>query len=152
MALVTGAGRVLRSIAAWRVLTAKEDTLNYQCPCLTRGITTKLFVGGLSFYTTEDALKNKFSEFGEVVDVKIIMDRVSQRSKGFGFVWYASEANAEKAKSEMNGKLLHGRIIYVDASKPKWAKSQTSGDLPGITTTPLFDREATVVGEDFGEI
>ncbi|GLJ55138.1 hypothetical protein SUGI_1183310 [Cryptomeria japonica] len=151
MAMVAGIGRFLKSSAAWRVLVAKDDALYSHYPSHTRGITTKLFVGGLSFYTTEDALRKKFSEFGEVVDVKIIMDRGSQRSKGFGFIWYASEADAEKAKSEMCGKVLHGRIIYVDASKPKWAKSQLGGDLPGITA-PFFDREETAVGgEDFGK-
>lgn len=117
-------------------------------PFLSRGITTKLFVGGLSFYTTEKALTEAFSRFGEVVEVKVVMDRVSQRSKGFGFVQYASEADAERAKAEMNGKVLSGRIIFVDSVKPK---SQLSGDLPSATVPPVLSSE-TVGRDDFEKL
>ncbi|XP_077230620.1 RNA binding (RRM/RBD/RNP motifs) family protein isoform X2 [Tasmannia lanceolata] len=81
-----------------------------------RGIASKLFVGGLSFYTTENALSEAFSQFGQVVEV---MDRVSDRSKGFGFVTYASEEEAQKALTEMNGKVLNGRVIFVDNAKAR---------------------------------
>ncbi|KAF8397940.1 hypothetical protein HHK36_016866 [Tetracentron sinense] len=83
-----------------------------------RGIASKLFVGGLSFYTTESALSEAFSQFGQVIEAKIIMDRVSDRSKGFGFVTFASEDEAQKAVTEMNGKVLNGRIVFVDKAKP----------------------------------
>ncbi|KAF3441621.1 hypothetical protein FNV43_RR15536 [Rhamnella rubrinervis] len=69
-----------------------------------RGFTSKLFVGGLSYYTTEDGLSEAFSKYGQVIEAKIIMDRVSDRSKGFGFVTFASEAEAEKALTELNEK------------------------------------------------
>ncbi|KAG9459032.1 hypothetical protein H6P81_003540 [Aristolochia fimbriata] len=82
-----------------------------------RGVVSKLFVGGLSFYTTEKVLSEAFSEFGQVIEAKIITDRVSERSKGFGFVTFASEDEAEKAFKEMNGKVLNGRVIFVDYSK-----------------------------------
>ncbi|GMI71074.1 small RNA-binding protein 11 [Hibiscus trionum] len=84
-----------------------------------RGIASKLFVGGLSFYTTENGLSDAFSQYGQVMEAKIVMDRVSDRSKGFGFVTYASEDEAEKAIAEMNGKDLNGRVIFVDYAKPK---------------------------------
>ncbi|XP_039030631.1 small RNA-binding protein 11, chloroplastic-like [Hibiscus syriacus] len=84
-----------------------------------RGITSKLFVGGLSLYTTEKGLSDAFSQHGQVVEAKIVMDRVSDRSKGFGFVTYASKDEAEKAIAEMNGKDLNGRVIFVDYAKPK---------------------------------
>ncbi|PON78048.1 Splicing factor-like protein [Parasponia andersonii] len=84
-----------------------------------RGITSKLFVGGLSFYTNEKGLSEAFSEHGQVIDTKIIMDRVSSKSKGFGFVTFASEDEAHKALTEMNGKELNGRVIFVDYAKPK---------------------------------
>ncbi|KAK8553990.1 hypothetical protein V6N13_072911 [Hibiscus sabdariffa] len=84
-----------------------------------RGIASKLFVGGLSFYTTEKGLSDAFSQYGQVMEAKIVMDRVSDRSKGFGFVTYASEDEAEKAIAEMNGKDLNGRVIFVDYAKPK---------------------------------
>ncbi|XP_057972139.1 small RNA-binding protein 11, chloroplastic isoform X1 [Malania oleifera] len=84
-----------------------------------RGFVSKLFVGGLSFYTSEKELSEAFSQYGQVVDAKIVMDRVSDRSKGFGFVTFASEDEAHKAISEMNGKQLNGRVIFVDHAKPK---------------------------------
>ncbi|XP_054804812.1 small RNA-binding protein 11, chloroplastic-like isoform X2 [Prosopis cineraria] len=100
-----------------------------------RGIAYKLFVGGLlflsslylassilfglSFLTTEKGLSEAFSDFGQVVEAKIVMDRVSDRSKGFGFVTFASEDEAENAITGMNGKALNGRVIFVDYAKPK---------------------------------
>uniref|UniRef100_A0A5B7BRP4 RRM domain-containing protein n=1 Tax=Davidia involucrata TaxID=16924 RepID=A0A5B7BRP4_DAVIN len=84
-----------------------------------RGIAYKLFVGGLSFYTTENGLSEAFSQYGQVVEAKIVMDRVSDRSKGFGFVTFASEDEAQKAITEMNGKALNGRVVFVDYAKPR---------------------------------
>ncbi|XP_034693408.1 small RNA-binding protein 11, chloroplastic [Vitis riparia] len=84
-----------------------------------RGIASKLFVGGLSFYTTEKGLSEHFSQYGQVVEAKIVMDRVSDRSKGFGFVTFASEEEAQKARTEMDGKELNGRTIFVDYAKPR---------------------------------
>ncbi|XP_059646630.1 small RNA-binding protein 11, chloroplastic-like [Cornus florida] len=83
-----------------------------------RGIASKLFVGGLSFYTTEKGLSEAFSQYGQVIEAKIVTDRVSDRSKGFGFVTFASEDEAQKALTEMNGKTVNGRIIFVDNAKP----------------------------------
>ncbi|EEF31861.1 small RNA-binding protein 11, chloroplastic [Ricinus communis] len=84
-----------------------------------RGIATKLFVGGLSFYTTDKGLTEAFSQYGQVVEATIVSDRVLDRSKGFGFVTFASEDEAHNALSEMNGKTLNGRVIYVDYAKPR---------------------------------
>ncbi|KAI4348929.1 hypothetical protein L6164_009590 [Bauhinia variegata] len=84
-----------------------------------RGIAFKLFVGGLSSYTAEKGLSEAFSRYGQVIEAKIVTDRVSDRSKGFGFVTFASEDEAENAISEMNGKALNGRVIFVDYAKPK---------------------------------
>ncbi|KAL6988457.1 hypothetical protein U1Q18_014208 [Sarracenia purpurea var. burkii] len=84
-----------------------------------RGIASKLFVGGLSFYTTEKGLLEVFSQYGQVIEAKVVVDRVSDRSKGFGFVTFASEDEAEKAKEEMDGKALNGRVIFVDYAKPQ---------------------------------
>ncbi|KAL6575037.1 Small RNA-binding protein 11, chloroplastic [Orobanche minor] len=90
-----------------------------------RGIASKLFVGGLSFYTTEQGLSEAFSQHGEVIEATIVMDRVSDRSKGFGFVTYASEDEAEKALAAMNQKPLTGRVIFVDYAKPSARSSGT---------------------------
>ncbi|KAK9289544.1 hypothetical protein L1049_007700 [Liquidambar formosana] len=84
-----------------------------------RGVAFKLFVGGLSFYTTEEGLSEAFSQHGQVIEAKIVMDRVSDRPKGFGFVTFASKDEAQKALTEMNGKALNGRTVFVDYAKPK---------------------------------
>ncbi|PWA68688.1 Nucleotide-binding, alpha-beta plait [Artemisia annua] len=84
-----------------------------------RGIASRLYVAGLSFYTTEKALQDAFSQFGQVVEAHVMMDKVSSRSKGFGFVTYASADDAEKAINEMDGKTLHGRVICVELAKPR---------------------------------
>ncbi|XP_057507245.1 small RNA-binding protein 11, chloroplastic-like [Actinidia eriantha] len=84
-----------------------------------RGLVSKLFVGGLSFNTTEKGLLDTFSKYGQVIEAKVVSDRVSDRSKGFGFVTFASVDEAEKAKTEMDGKALNGRVIFVDYAKPR---------------------------------
>ncbi|OAY40822.1 small RNA-binding protein 11, chloroplastic [Manihot esculenta] len=92
-----------------------------------RSIATKLFVGGLSFYTTENGLSEAFSQYGQVVEAKIVSDRVSDKSKGFGFVTFASEDEAYTALGEMNGKTLNGRVIFVEVAKPR---TGFRGELP----------------------
>ncbi len=79
----------------------------------------KLYVGNLSWNTTENALQDAFAECGEVVSAKIITDRNTNRSKGFGFVEMASDEAAEKAIEQFNGKELDGRQIRVNLAKPK---------------------------------
>ncbi|WCJ34255.1 RNA binding (RRM/RBD/RNP motifs) family protein [Euphorbia peplus] len=93
----------------------------------TRGIATKLFVGGLPFHSTEGGLSEAFSQHGQVVEAKIVADRVTNKSKGFGFVTFASEDEAYNAITEMDGKPLNGRVIYVDYAKPKLS---TAGEIP----------------------
>ena len=78
----------------------------------------KLFVGNLGWDTTEDALREFFAQAGEVTEVKIIIDKVTNRSKGFGFVTMATEEDATKAIDELNGKDLDGRDISVDYARP----------------------------------
>ncbi|KAL6529596.1 hypothetical protein OROGR_015219 [Orobanche gracilis] len=79
--------------------------------------TKKLFVTGLSFYTSEKTLHAAFEGFGEIVEVKIIMDKISKRSKGYAFVEYTSEEAACTALREMNGKIVNGWMITVDVAK-----------------------------------
>ncbi|KAL9224703.1 hypothetical protein vseg_000714 [Gypsophila vaccaria] len=80
---------------------------------------TKLFITGLSFYTSEKTLRAAFEPFGELVQVKIIMDKISKRSKGYAFVEYATEDAASTALNEMNGKIINGWMIVVDRAKSK---------------------------------
>lgn len=78
----------------------------------------KLFVGGIPFSTTEDALKDFFAQAGNVESAKIIVDKFSGRSKGFGFVEMSTDEEAENAISMLNEKELDGRKISVDEAKP----------------------------------
>jgi cold-inducible RNA-binding protein len=74
---------------------------------------SKLFVGGLAWTTDSEALRAAFQAHGEVVEAKVITDRETGRSRGFGFVTYATEAEAKKALA-MNGAELDGRTLRVD--------------------------------------
>ncbi|MFZ6035191.1 MAG: RNA recognition motif domain-containing protein [Patescibacteria group bacterium] len=79
----------------------------------------KLYVGNLPWSVTNDSLKELFVAYGEVVEAVVITDRMSGRSKGFGFVTFADEAVAEKAAAEMNGKDVEGRKIVVNVARPR---------------------------------
>ncbi len=78
----------------------------------------KLFVGGLSWDTTDDSLKNFFSSAGTVTSAKVITDKFSGKSRGFGFVEMNSDDEAKKAIEELNGKELDGRAIIVNEARP----------------------------------
>ena len=78
----------------------------------------KLYIGNLPYETTEDELKSLFSEY-EIQEVKLIVDRDSGRSKGFGFVEIEAEDDGNKAIKELNGKELNGRTIIVNEARPK---------------------------------
>ncbi|MBW4890550.1 RNA-binding protein [Mucilaginibacter sp. HMF5004] len=78
-----------------------------------------IFVGSLPFKVEESELKEVFEEYGEVSSVKIIMDRETGRSKGFGFIEMPDDEAAQKAISEVNGAELHGRTIVVNQAEEK---------------------------------
>ncbi|RLM66018.1 hypothetical protein C2845_PM16G07070 [Panicum miliaceum] len=97
MAALRGASRCLASrgsAAAARPMLVAHS----------RGITYKLFIGGLSHFATEDSLAEAFSRYGQVIEATIVTDEVTNRPKGFGFVKFASEEEANNAREEMNGK------------------------------------------------
>ncbi|CAK9186012.1 unnamed protein product [Ilex paraguariensis] len=75
---------------------------------------SKLFVGGLSYGTDEMSLREAFAQHGEVIEARIIMDRDSGRSRGFGFVSFTSSEEASSAMQNMDGQDLHGRRIRVN--------------------------------------
>lgn len=78
----------------------------------------KLFVGGLNFKTTEQTLSEAFSKAGTVLSAVIIMDRMTNRSKGFGFVEMENDADADKAIEMYNNQELDGRKIVVNEARP----------------------------------
>ncbi len=85
-------------------------------------MTNKLYVGNLSWGTTDSSLESAFAQAGAVTSAKVIVDRETNRSKGFGFVEMATAEEAQKAIEMLNGKDLDGRTIKVSEAKPAEAK------------------------------
>ncbi|XLR38039.1 small RNA-binding protein 11, chloroplastic [Arachis hypogaea] len=73
----------------------------------------------LAFSTTKEKLAEAFSEYGNVLNADIVLNKAKNRSKGFGYVTFAKEEEARKAQMAMNGKILHGRVLYVDMEPNK---------------------------------
>lgn len=88
---------------------------------------TKLFVGNLSFNTTENDLQDAFAEYGTVVEATLMMDRMSGRPRGFGFVTMGTPEEAQKAIDGLNGASLDGRNLTVNAAKPREERSGGGG-------------------------
>jgi cold-inducible RNA-binding protein len=78
----------------------------------------KVYVGNLPWSVDNDGLKKMFEEFGEIAEATVIIDRFSKRSKGFGFVTFANDDDAQKAISAMNEKELEGRALKVNEARP----------------------------------
>jgi len=87
----------------------------------------KLYVGGLSYNTTEATLKDTFAAAGTVETAVIIMDKMTGRSKGFGFVEMATEDEAKKAIETINGTELDGRTLTVNEAKPMEPRAPRTG-------------------------
>ena len=87
----------------------------------------KLYVGNLAYSVTDENLQQRFGEFGTVTSAKVMMDRDTGRSKGFGFVEMGSDAEAQSAISGMNGKDLDGRAIVVNEARPKESGGSSGG-------------------------
>ncbi|MBI2515013.1 RNA-binding protein [Candidatus Wolfebacteria bacterium] len=100
----------------------------------------KLYVGGLSYDTNESTLKTKFGEAGSVVSAVVIIDKMTGRSKGFGFVEMSSDEEADKAIEMFNGKELDGRTITVNEARPMESRPRGGG----------FDRGGRGGGGGFG--
>ena len=87
----------------------------------------KLYVGNLSYGTTDSDLRSMFEEFGSVESAQVITDRESGRSKGFGFVEMGSQQEAEAAIKGLNGKDIDGRALTVNEAKPREDRGGRSG-------------------------
>jgi len=79
----------------------------------------KLYVGNLAYSVRDESLQQSFSQFGTVTSAKVMMDRDTGRSKGFGFVEMGSDAEAQAAINGMNGQALEGRAIVVNEARPR---------------------------------
>jgi len=96
----------------------------------------RLFVGGLAWQTDEDGLKKAFSEFGDLEECRIVTDRNTGRSKGFGFVTFKDKEAASEAVAKLNGAELDGRTIKCD-----FANERSSGDRGGERRGGPYDRD-----------
>lgn len=91
----------------------------------------KLYVGNLSYSVNDDSLQQHFSEFGTISSAKVMMDRDSGRSKGFGFVEMSSDAEAQAAINGMNGKSVDGRGMVVNEARPMEPRTGGGGGSRG---------------------
>ena len=94
-------------------------------------MSSKLFVGGLAWATRDETLKAHFEQCGEVTDAKVIMERDTGRSRGFGFVTFASPEEASKARDTLNGSDLDGRSIRVDTATERPERGGGGGGRGG---------------------
>lgn len=91
----------------------------------------KLFVGSLSYNATDQTLADAFAQAGTVVSAKVIIDRMTGRSKGFGFVEMSSDEEAKKAMDMWNGKELDGRTLIVNEARPMEPRTGGGGGYQG---------------------
>jgi cold-inducible RNA-binding protein len=87
----------------------------------------KLFVGNLSFNTTENDLQDTFAAFGTVTEANLMMDRSTGRPRGFGFVTMSTPEEAQKAVEGMNGKSIDGRALTVNLARPREERAPGGG-------------------------
>ena len=90
-------------------------------------MSNKLFVGNLSFNTTENDLQDAFAAFGTVTETNLMMDRATGRPRGFGFITMGSAEEAQKAIDGMNGKSIDGRALTVNVAKPREERAPGGG-------------------------
>jgi RNA recognition motif-containing protein len=91
----------------------------------------RIYVGNLSYDTTEDELRKDFSVFGEVASVSVVTDRYSGRSKGFAFVEMTNKAEADAAIAGMNGKAVKERTLVVNEARPRTEGGSSGGSRGG---------------------
>jgi len=91
----------------------------------------KLFVGGLAWATRDESLREAFEAFGTVTDAKVILDRDTGRSRGFGFVTFEDAAAADEAEAQMNGAELDGRAIRVNEARERAPRGGGGGGFGG---------------------
>lgn len=90
-------------------------------------MSNKLFVGNLSFNTTENDLQDAFAAYGTVLETNLMTDRVTGRARGFGFVTMSNEQEAQSATDALNGASLDGRALTVNAAKPREERAGGGG-------------------------
>ena len=100
-----------------------------------------IFVGNLSFSTSEHDLQSLFENYGAVERVKLVTDRNTGRSKGFGFIGMPNDGEAENAMASLNGKSVDGRMVTVTEARPREERgfgNRSPGGKGGVGSTPKF--------------
>ena len=97
------------------------------CRTATHHMSNKLYVGNLSFNTTENDLQDAFAAHGTVTETNLMMDRMTSRPRGFGFVTMSTPEEAQKAIAALNGKEMDGRALTVNVAKPREERTGGGG-------------------------
>ncbi|KAL5064892.1 hypothetical protein RYX36_026629 [Vicia faba] len=116
MAFFGKLGNILRQATNRNIISELRSAppLFQAIRCFCSAPTTKLFIGGISYSTDEPSLREAFSRYGEVLDARVIMDRETGRSRGFGFITFNSVEEASSAIQALDGQDLHGRRVRVN--------------------------------------
>lgn len=123
MAFVSRVGNLLKQAGSKHANTGLSASNSSLYQSIRSMSSAKLFVGGLSYSTDENSLRQAFDQYGEVIEVKVVTDRETGRSRGFGFISFTSTEEANSALQDMDGKELHGRRVRVNfaTEKPRTA-------------------------------
>lgn len=92
----------------------------------------KIYVGNLAFSVTDDELQQAFASFGNVTSARVVIDKMSGRSKGFGFVEIEDDGAADEAVNKMNGQTIAGRAVRVSEAKPQEPRTGGGGGRGGF--------------------
>ncbi len=93
-------------------------------------MSSNIYVGNLSYDTTDDSLNNAFSKHGSVISARVVMDRMTGRSRGFGFVEMENNGEAQAAIQALNGAQLDGRALKVNEAKPRESRDSRDSRPP----------------------
>ncbi|XP_038688369.1 glycine-rich RNA-binding protein 3, mitochondrial-like isoform X3 [Tripterygium wilfordii] len=153
MAFLSKVGNILRQTATKQVnaeFSASRPSIYQAIRCMS---SSKLFVGGISFNTDDSGLREAFGKYGEVVEARIIQDRETGRSRGFGFVTYTSSEDASSAIQALDGQDLDGRQIRVnyatDRPRPAYNQGYGGGGYGGNTSGDGFGSRGNYGNDSF---
>ncbi|XP_022736688.1 glycine-rich RNA-binding protein 2, mitochondrial-like [Durio zibethinus] len=134
MAFLSKIGNILRQTTSTQInaqLSASRPGLFQVFRFMSTTPSSKLFVGGISYQTDDQSLKEAFSKYGEVIEARVIVDRETGRSRGFGFVTYTSTEDASSAVQALDGQVLHGRQVRVNYAAERAPRNFGGGGYGG---------------------
>uniref|UniRef100_A0A2N9HFN1 RRM domain-containing protein n=1 Tax=Fagus sylvatica TaxID=28930 RepID=A0A2N9HFN1_FAGSY len=131
MAFLSKVGNLLRQTGSKQISSefcAPKLSIYQAIRCMSSMSSSKLFIGGISYGTDEQSLREAFAKYGDVVEARIIVDRETGRSRGFGFVTYTSSEEASSAIQALDGQDLHGRRVRVNYATDRARPSYGDGN------------------------